>query len=555
MPSSKQRISQGIRRRGFLTGAAAAGAGTALGTGLAPAASAASGSGSGGGATTAAAGAAYGPFTVPAGDPRYDSLLRGYNQRFAPSPDYVRVVSSPEQVVAAIEEAVAAGKRLVVRSGGHCSEDFTATPDVEVLVDLSEMDEVAYDESRRAFVVQSGATLGHVYRALFKGWGVTVPAGTCPDVGVGGHIAGGGYGTLSRTYGLVIDHLYAVEAATVTAAGQVRLITATREPDDPHRELWWAHTGGGGGSFGVVTRYWLRSPEADGGDPSRLLPPAPAYGRVGTVIWPWESLDEAAFTALVRNHHAWFEANSAPGQPEANLSGGFFLTHASGPGLAMDLRIDDGVPGAERIMTEHVQAITAGTVAPAVHTQEVRPWLDTMVGPGAPDVAVPGKRRMKTKAAYLRRSYTEAQIAALHRHLTREDFTNPDANVFFAAYGGQINAVAPDATASAQRDSILKVVFGSVWGTEAEDAANEAWLREFYADVYADSGGVPVPGERNDGSYINYADNDLADPAHNASGTPWTALYWKDNYPRLQRVKERYDPRDTFHHALSVRLP
>jgi aclacinomycin oxidase len=73
--------------------------------------------------------------------------------------------------------------------------------------------------------------------------------------------------------------------------------------------------------------------------------------------------------------------------------------------------------------------------------------------------------------------------------------------------------------------------------------------------VYADTGGVPVPGEVNDGSYINYPDADLVDPAWNTSGVPGRTLYYKDNYPRLQQVKARWDPRGVFQHALSVEPP
>jgi FAD/FMN-containing dehydrogenase len=71
--------------------------------------------------------------------------------------------------------------------------------------------------------------------------------------------------------------------------------------------------------------------------------------------------------------------------------------------------------------------------------------------------------------------------------------------------------------------------------------------------MYADTGGVPVPNETTDGAYINYPDKDLADPAWNKSGVPWHDLYYKENYPRLQRVKAAYDPRDVFNHALSIR--
>ncbi|MFB9965549.1 FAD-binding protein [Sinosporangium siamense] len=96
-------------------------------------------------------------------------------------------------------------------SGGHCFENFTADPAVRMLLDLSPMDAVGYDAGRRAFAVQPGAPLGHVYRTLFKGWGVTIPGGGCPEVEAGGHFAGGGYGPLSRRYGSVVDHLYGVE--------------------------------------------------------------------------------------------------------------------------------------------------------------------------------------------------------------------------------------------------------------------------------------------------------------------------------------------------------
>ena len=68
-------------------------------------------------------------------------------------------------------------------------------------------------------------------------------------------------------------------------------------------------------------------------------------------------------------------------------------------------------------------------------------------------------------------------------------------------------------------------------------------------------GGVPVPDANTDGSYINYPDVDLADPAWNTSGVPWHTFYYKDNYPRLQQVKKRYDPRNVFRHALSIELP
>ena len=135
-------------------------------------------------------------------DPRYPDLARrGFNKRFAGRPDYVHLVRSSEQVVDAVQEAVQSQRRLAVRSGGHCLEGFVADPAVQVVIDTSLMNGVYYDPGMAAFAVEAGATLGEVYRTLFLGWGVTIPAGESPDIGAGGHVLGGASGFLCREHG------------------------------------------------------------------------------------------------------------------------------------------------------------------------------------------------------------------------------------------------------------------------------------------------------------------------------------------------------------------
>ncbi|MEJ3746436.1 FAD-binding protein [Actinomycetes bacterium KLBMP 9797] len=497
----------------------------------------------------------FGPVTVTPDDVRYDSLLRGNNHRFVARPDYVRLLQSTDQVERAVAEAVRAGKRIAVRSGGHCFEGFVSDPAVRVLIDMSEMTSVYFDRRRNAFAVEPGATLGQVYRTLFKGWGVTIPGGGCPGVGAGGHFAGGGYGPLSRRYGSVVDHLYGVEVVVVDASGRARTVVATREPDDPHRDLWWAHAGGGGGNFGVVTRYWLRAPEARGTDPARQLPRAPGTLLRSIVVWPWAAMDQGSFTTLLRNYGTWFERNSAPDSPYAALYNNFLALHRVGGVILMIATIDAGVPGADQLLRDHVAAIGRGVgVDPIVEGPDPVPWLHYMTWPGTGESGDQVARRYKNKAAYLRKGYTERQLTAIHRHLT-DDYTNGTGVLLLVAYGGRANAVAPDATAVAQRDSVLKAVYGTTWQSPAEDDYHLSWVREFYRDVYADTGGVPVPNEVSDGAYINYPDVDLADPQWNRSGVPWHHLYYKENYPRLQRIKAAWDPRNVFHHALSIRPP
>ena len=94
---------------------------------------------------------------------------------------------------------------------------------------------------------------------------------------------------------------------------------ATREPSDPHRELWWAHTGGGGGNFGIATRYWFRSPDASAENPSTLLPRAPESVTTFRAEWSWSDVDQATFRRLVRNHGTWSEHNSGVDSPNASL--------------------------------------------------------------------------------------------------------------------------------------------------------------------------------------------------------------------------------------------
>ncbi|TMA15232.1 MAG: FAD-binding protein, partial [Deltaproteobacteria bacterium] len=171
----------------------------------------------------------------------------------------------------AVEEAVAEKRRLVATSGGHCLEGFVSDPEVRVIIDVSPMKRVYYDDRMRAIAVEAGATVGETFRALFEQWGTVVPLGEYPGVGMGGHVVGGAFGFLCRQLGLAADYLHAVEVVTVDDRGRARSVVATRETADPNRELWWAHTGGGGGNFGIVTRYWFRSPDASAGDPTRLL--------------------------------------------------------------------------------------------------------------------------------------------------------------------------------------------------------------------------------------------------------------------------------------------
>lgn len=491
-----------------------------------------------------------GPTVVTPDDPRYADLVRRGNRRFVGRPEEVWVVGTTAQVVEAVQEAARSGRRPAVRSGGHCFEDFVDHPEVRLLIDLSGLDAVYFDPAMGAFAVEAGATLGEVYRRLYLGWGVTIPGGLCPGVGVGGHVTAGGYGALSRLHGLVVDHLYAVEVVVVDRSGEVRAVVATREPDDPHRDLWWAHTGGGGGTFGVVTRYWFRSPGATGADPAGLLPRPPGSVLTFTVQWPWDGMSERDVTRLAGNFGRWCERTAAPDSPHARIYSELYLYRRPAGGHTLIGQVA-GERDAKRLLDEHLAALGEGVEVTPARQEEMLPWLASVRRRAGED---DGKRwRLKAKAAYARTGLSERRLAAVYHHLTRADYDHAYGSVGLNSYGGRINTVPSEATAVAQRDSVIKLFYLVAWDDPADDDRHLGWLREFYRDVYADQGGVPVPGPADDGSYIGYPDTDLADPEWNRSGVAWPTLYFKRNYRRLQRVKDRWDPRDVFRHALSVR--
>ena len=488
-------------------------------------------------------------------DPRYRALVeRQFNKRFRANPDYVRLVDSTDQVVSAVEEAVKEERRLAVTSGGHCLEGFVSDPDVRVIIDVSPMKRVYYDAETRAVAVEAGATVGETFRALFEMWGVMIPLGEYPAIGIGGHVVGGAFGFFCRQLGLAADYLYAVEVVTVDAGGRASTLVATREESDAHRDLWWAHTGGGGGNFGVVTRYWFRSYDAPGEDPESLLPHAPKSITTFKAEWNWSDIDQPAFLRLLRNHGIWSERNSGADSPNASLWT-LLIVHRKQLGKIIIRGLSTAGPSAQRQIDDYIAALSEGLSAPQDREISTMSWLEFALNP-FPDLFTtpPGGVSAKVKDALLKKRLTDRQIAVAYDYMTRTDHDVMGGVIGFATYGGRINAVAPDATASAQRGSIFDMACNTGWIDPLDAEKNLKWVRAFYRDLFAESGGVPVPGDAYEGGFINHPDTDLADPALNTSGVPWHTLYYNENYPRLQRIKARYDPRNVFRHALSIRL-
>lgn len=509
---------------------------------------------------------------------------QGFNRRwYAPNVEAVFVPSQLSEVAPCVEAAIAEfGRDVKVVSGRHCYENFAYNQTTRAIIDMSALNHVGYDLDRAAYFLDAGADNWSAYRTLLNAFGRTLPDGSCASVGAGGHISGGGYGLLSRAHGLSIDWVTAIDVVTWDAAsGRATLRHVSESSTDPaERDLFWALRGAGGGSYGVIARFYFADP-----------PLAPSYASIWTVGWDWTDLTESGFAALLAEYADWVEQ-----MPERefsllklnHVSAGqvsMIVQYASQPAQSLDdhlARTGASITAAQRRFSavakfvpkvkSELRALRPGAVRPGNQTVQHLTFLEavqTLSGNGANQFG-------KYKSSYLRGAMPADQVQALFDglHSTPRGIpTNQMAQslVQVDSYGGAINRVASSATAVPQRSSLLKLQFQTYWNNASQvgegqtgryarqQDAHLRWMREIYEQTYAASGGTPDPSKDSagivDGCYANYPDSDLGthDDGH-LNQALW--LYYLDNFRRNPRnlvaVKQYWDPSNMFHHAQSI---
>lgn len=475
---------------------------------------------------------------IAPGDSRFGAVTRGFNQRWIADPAYVRLCRDSDQVVAAVESAMRDELRITVRSGGHCYENFTYGNIGGVIVDMSPMNGVHIDDETGWLVVDAGATLFDVYLQMYKQHGVTIPGGSCYSVGAGGHITGGGYGLLSRLHGLTVDYLSAVEMVHVDANGHVRCDRFSAEAkDSPKSLMLWGNQGGGGGNFGIVTKFFFADP-----------PSAPSQAFLVSESWNWDDFTIDSFTDFLQNYGQFFVDHKDPGDPFQGLFALLHLTCAPTPSIGLTIQAVGDDPEPVHAVRHAVRpagirpeplAVPVGyhgIPAPTLDIQ-VMPWLfatQTLNGSGNP-------RRAKYKSAYMIGNFTTDECRTIWKNLRETEFKNTQALLQVDSYGGQVNAVDSARTPIPQRSSAMKLQYQTYWTHKNDDEANLQWIRSFYSAMYGPGG--PIPDGRLDGCYVNYPDADLQN---------WQSLYYKENYTKLQEVKRTWDPLNIFNHAQSI---
>ena len=433
------------------------------------------------------------------GDAGYDAARAVWNAMIDRRPAAIVRAMGTDDVIAAVKVAAAHRMAVSIRGGAHNVAGH-AVGDDGLMIDLSGMRGVRVDPDRRRAWVDGGATWGDV-DASTQAFGLATPGGLISDTGVGGLTLSGGIGWLRSRHGLVIDNL--VSADVVTADG--RLVHADR---DEHADLLWALKGGGG-NFGVVTRFEFA-----------LHPIGPTVMFAGPV-YPIE-----AGSAPIRFWREFLR--------DKNDRVGSLIEFSTIPN-------DPGYP--EAAWGKRVYTIAAAYAGDPIEGQRLlQPLMELgeMVTDFSGqmdycdlqrlfDTVIPfGQHRCYWKSQFLSDLPDEAIDLILERNATP-----PSANTLSSIwnFGGATADVGPTDTAFGDRSMPYMVSIDSIWNAADEDEANIAWTRDFWDEL--------TPFSSHGRLYLNFAglgegNDELVRKSFGA------------NFDRLTAIKRTYDPNNMF---------
>ena len=422
--------------------------------------------------------------------PSYDQARSLFAGGFDRRPTVVLRPRNADDVAAAIRTAVEAGLPLAVKGGGHNGSGLSVVDD-GVVLDLSSLDSLDIDVEGRTAWAGAGLTAAAYTRAAGE-HGLATGFGDTGSVGIGGITLGGGVGLLCRRFGLTIDDLLAAEV--VTADGSVLEVDVDHHPD-----LFWAIRGGGG-NFGVVTRFRFRLhqvPEVYGG--MLVLPGSPE------VVARFLALAAEAPDSL----STILNVMVAPPMP-------FLPEQVHGSLIAMALVCNVG-PAAEG---ERVLAPFRALAEPLADMVSAMPYSG-IFGPEDPDYH---------PTAVSRNSYADEvdlDLAATIVDRIRS-YDAPVRACQLRVLGGAIGRVPDDATAYAHRQRPIMVNIAAFYETPETRPARQAWVEEFSRLI--------SPGE--DAVYSNFLVDDATARIR--------AAYPGETYDRLVALKKAWDPDNVF---------
>jgi FAD/FMN-containing dehydrogenase len=432
----------------------------------------------------------------------YEQARKVWNATVDRRPALIARCLDTADVQAAVRFAATHRMLVSVRGGGHHIAG-NAVADKGLMIDLSGMKAVSIDAAKRTARVAPGALLADFDRAA-QAHGLATPLGINSTTGVAGLTLGGGFGWLTRRYGMTIDNLLA--ASVVTADGEARIASDTSEPD-----LFWAIRGGGG-NFGVVTSFEFR-----------LHPVGPQIYS-GLVVYPFAQARQVLrawrdFTADASDElSVWAVLRKAPPLP-------FLPVEAHGTpvvifALAHSGAISDGERAAAPVARFGQPIGNASGPTPYAGFQSA---FDPLLAPGHRNYWKSHDFGALTDTAL------DVIIDAASALPT------PESEIFVAQLGGAMARVDSSATAFFGRNARYVMNVHGRWSDPRHDDVVRAWARQVFRNAAPHATGS---------GYVNFLTEDEGERVEASYGT---------NYARLHAVKRRFDAQNLFRMNVNIR--
>jgi FAD/FMN-containing dehydrogenase len=435
-------------------------------------------------------------------DPNYNKVREIWNAMIDRRPAVIVQCAATDDVLHAISYARENGLELSIRGGGH-NIAGSALCDNGVLIDLSNMKTVSVDAQNRRASVEPGATLGDFDKAV-QAHGLATPTGINSTTGIAGLTLGGGFGWLTRKYGMTIDSLVSVDM--VTADGRKKHVS-----EDENADLFWAIRGGGG-NFGVVTRFEFA-----------LYPVGPEI-LAGLLVFPLNQAKQVLqkYREFVKSApeelNIWAVLRKAPPLPflPENVHGKEVIVLAvfyAGDTKEGEKLIDP-LRGFGDPYGEHIGAM------PYAQWQQA---FDPLLTPGA-------------RNYWKSHNFTQLSDDALDSIIEfAGKLPSPQCEIFVGLIAGIANRVPSEAMAYGHRDAKFVLNVHGRWDEAAQDKTCIAWARAFFeaSKPYVSAG-----------AYVNFMTGDESDRVAAAYGA---------NYSRLKEIKMKYDPENVFHNNQNIK--
>ncbi|MFE6285530.1 FAD-binding oxidoreductase [Streptomyces sp. NPDC057877] len=453
-----------------------------------------------------------GPLVRP-GDTAWPSARQLYNTRFDDlTPAAVAYVNHAADIRTALSYARAHDLRVAIRNGGHSYAGWSSG-DGRLVIDVSPLNTVR--ATGDSAVVGAGAKLIDVYRAL-AARGATIPAGSCPTVGVSGLALGGGHGVVSRAYGLTCDSL--IRATLVTADGKQIVADATE-----HADLFWALRGAGNGNFGVVTELRFRTHPAPQGVSAYLGWP---WSRAAAVLRAWQEWGPDQPDEIWSALHL---GNAAGGTPTVSVTAFSLGTYGELQNAVDRLADQVGASASNAVLKRRSYRESMEVYAGcASFTTDAQCHLPGSTPGRSPEGAL-GRETYAARSDFFDRAISAEGIETLLDGIAA--VRGGTGSIALTALGGAVNRVDPTATAFVHRRSRMLAQYIAAWRAGTSGTTARSWLAEAHAAMRPYASGA---------AYQNYSDPTLRN---------WREAYYGEAAPRLTKLKRTYDPTRFFTYA------